>query len=276
MASFNALISHRFRGFAKHENTITGLKAALDFGVQIVEFDIRVTKCGTPLIYHDEYAPDKKGKKHNLSDIYAQNLKEFGGTFAHMPTADALFKAAAEHTNQSCKLLVDIKDYGFEEEINALIHLHGLQDRTVYVSWVPNVLYRMAEIAPHIPLCLSHWPQNPGAAVRTNHKVYTAKDGMIPRLPERYIHGDRSGWFVDGGLRGELRDLIKKSGGSVCLPVNMLDNNEIADYQADGIQVSAFSFLDWKSINAFEQTYGLDMFFIDNRHVFDQCPEEIT
>lgn len=274
MTSFNRLISHRFRGFAEPENTIAGLNAALDFGVQIVEFDIRVTKCGTPLIYHDEHAPDKKGKSRLISDVFAHELIELGGAFAHMPTVDALFAAIAAHRNQTCRLLIDIKDFGFEDEINALLHLHRLQDRAVYVSWVPNVLYRMAEIAPHVPLCLSHWPGNPSATVRALHGVHDAADGVIPRLLGKYFHGERSGWFVDGGLRGELRKLIARSKGSVCLPVDMLDAELIKDYQKDGITVSAFSFIDWDRLDDYAEKYGLDEFFIDNKLVFDQHPAQ--
>ena len=270
MANINALISHRFRGFSNQENTIAGITAALEFGVQIVEFDIRVTGCGTPLIYHDEYAIDRNGKKRDISDIYASELNALGGTFSYMPTADALLEVAAAHDNKTCRLLVDIKDYGFEEEINALIHLHGLESRTVYVSWVPNVLYKMAEIAPHISLCLSHWPQNPNKLVRAHHHVHDALDGDIPRLKDRYIHGERSGWYVEGGLRGALRELIQKSGGSVCLPVDMLDTDLIADYQKDGIEVSAFSFVDWDTLIEFESKFGLNEFFIDDKCVFDQ------
>ena len=272
MVSFNNLISHRFRGFSDYENTIAGLNAALDYGVQIVEFDIRVAACGTPLIYHDEYALDKSGKKRLISKTFTKDLSNLGGAFSHMPTADALFKTAANHSNNTCQLLVDIKDYGFEEEINALIHLHGLQNRTVYVSWLPNVLYRMAEIAPHIPLCLSHWPQSPDAATRAKHHVHEALDGKIPRLTDKYIHGERSGWFVKNGLRGDLRRLIQKSKGSVCLPVNMLSKDLIAEYQADGIEVSAFSFIDSNVMTQFETDYGLDQYFIDNKLVFEQHP----
>ncbi len=272
MVSFNKLISHRFRGFAPQENTIAGLIAALDFGVQIVEFDIRVAGCGTPLIYHDEYALDKNGNKRYLSDVFAKDLSSIGGTFSYMPSVDALFEAAAKHRNNTCRLLIDIKDFGFEEEINALVHLHGLQDRCVYVSWVPNVLYRMAEIAPNIPQCLSHWPGNPNTQVRALHGVHVAPDGMIPRLLGDYFHGERSGWFVSGGLRGELRNLIAKSGGSVCLPVDMLDADLIQDYQKDGIEVSAFSFIDWKTMTDYASRYGLNEYFIDNKTVFDEHP----
>jgi len=93
MITLKNLISHRFRGFAHHENTISGLNAALDFGVLNLEFDIRVAKCGTPMIYHDEAALDKDGKLHHLCDVMASDFKALGGAFTHMPTAEALFTA---------------------------------------------------------------------------------------------------------------------------------------------------------------------------------------
>ena len=80
------LISHRFRGFSKHENTLDGLLSALEFGVQLLEFDVRVASCGTPMVYHDQYARDKDGVIHNLSDYKASSFPDLGGDFVHMPT----------------------------------------------------------------------------------------------------------------------------------------------------------------------------------------------
>ncbi len=270
MPRFDQLISHRFRGFSEFENTIDGLKKALDLGVQIVEFDIRVTHCGTPVIYHDEYAIDENGQPRMICETLAKDFRDIGGTFNHIPTANQLLAAAAVHTNKTCRLLVDIKDFGFETEINALIHLHRLQSRTVYVSWVPNVLYKMAEVAPQIPLCLSHWPENPNAIIRSQHKVFPAKNGIIPRLPKTFIHGQRSGWYVENGLKGELRQIIQASRGSVCLPVNMLNAEIVKNYQKDGIEVSSFSFVDSSVIEETAQKFGLDAYFVDNRILFDQ------
>lgn len=262
------LISHRFRGFAPYENTIDGLIKALDFGVKIVEFDIRVTKCGTPIIYHDEWALDGNGQRRKICDVFAKEFARLGGTFAHMPTADALFEAASQHDNKAM-LLIDIKDFGFEAEINALVHLHHLQNRATYVSWVPNVLYRMSEIASHIPLCLSHWSQNPSEAVRAVHEVHDAQNGHIPRLDADYIHGERSGWFVNGALQGELRDLIIASKGSVCVPQGMVSAELVKNYHEDGIMVSTFSYVDWKHIVDHKEQFGMDLFFIDSKLAFE-------
>ena len=268
--SLKSLISHRFRGFSDYENTIEGLNAALSFGVQIVEFDIRVAACGTPMIYHDEASPDTTGQLRHLAHHKASEFKALGANFTHMPTADALFEAIAAHPNKDCKLLIDIKDGGFEEEINALVHLHRLQHRAVYVSWVPNVLYKMHEIAPDIPLCLSHWCQNPDTSIRAKHKVHTAKNGHVTRLDTNYIHGERSGWFIDGPLTGKLREILIASKGSVCVPQAMVTKELVDNYHADGLTISTFSYVDWDHIKDHKTRFNIDEFFIDHRRVFDE------
>lgn len=269
-ASLNSLISHRFRGFSQYENTIAGLNAALDFGVKIVEFDIRVARCGTPMIYHDEAAPDKTGAQHHLSHHKASEFKALGGNFARMPTADALFEAIAAHAFKDTFLLIDIKDAGFEEAIHALVCLHRLQHRVSYVSWVPNVLYAMHDIAPEIPLCHSYWCQNPNRSIRAKHKVHTAKNGHVPRLDIPYIHGERSGWFVDGVLQGKLRDILIASKGSLCVPQNMVTREIVDNYHADGLEVSTFSYVDWPHIIEHKERFNIDQYFIDDKRVFDE------
>jgi len=208
MVGLKHLISHRFRGFAPHENTLDGLSAALDFGVLNLEFDIRVTRCGTPMIYHDEFAPDKDGNVHYLCDVLASEFAALGGTFSRIPTANELFELASKHPHTKARLLVDIKDGGFETEIHALVMMNGLAERVIYVSWLPEVLYAIHDIAPKADFCLSHWCQKPNKIIRQHHRVYNAKMGHIKRPRRRFAHGERSGWFVDGPLRGDLRNIV--------------------------------------------------------------------
>lgn len=266
MAALKNLISHRFRGFAPHENTLEGFRAALDFGVLNLEFDIRVAKCGTPMIYHDEFAPDKNGKVHHLCDVMASEFSELGGTFHLISTAEALFEIAGQHPNKDAKLLIDIKDAGFEIEIHALVMLNRLEDRVVYVSWLPESLYALHDIAPEAEFCLSHWCLPPDAQTRKVHRVFKAKMGHIKRPRRKLVHGERSGWFVDGPLRGELRDIVT----SVCVPQAMVSQALVEDYHRDGIEVSTFSYVDWKHINKHKDRFNIDLYFIDNKVVFDE------
>lgn len=258
------LISHRFRGFSEHENTIAGLNAALDYGVAQVEFDIRVTRCGTPLIYHDEHARTAKGKTVHICDVMTHDRKSLGGTFTHMPTAESLFEAAAKHPNKA-KLLIDMKDAGFEDMLVALAKANDLTDRIIWVSWLPETLYAVRDLLPDAELTLSHWCQNPNAGVRRLHQVYEARDRQIPRPARTQVIGERSGWFVDGPLQGEMRDLVQ----NVCVPATMVTRDLVKNYQTDGIKVSAFSYVTRDDLDAAENALGLDDYFIDAKNVFD-------
>lgn len=264
MVDFNTLISHRFRGFSEFENSIEGLNKALDFGVQIVEFDIRLARCGTPMIYHDEKSLDAYGKYHFLCDIMAKDFNQLGENFSYMPTADALFAAIAAHANQSCQLLVDVKDAGVETMLYALAKSYNLTDRIVWVSWLPEVLYAFNDIEARQKLCLSHWCRRPGRNTRAIHHVYSAVKGQIKRPKRSLVVGERSGWFVDGPLRGELRDIITH----VCVPAGQVWPELVSQYQKDGISVSAFSYIDKSILENESKRLNLNEYFIDNHILF--------
>ena len=265
MVDIHNLVSHRFRGFAPYENTVEGLKSALDFGVKHIEFDIRVAKCGTPMIYHDESAPDKDGKIRHLCDVMAKDFKTLAGTFGRMSSAEDLFSVASQHSNKA-KLLIDIKDAGFESEIYALVRLNKLGSQAVYVSWVPEALYAMYDLHPEADFCLSHWCKRPDVKTRRIHKVFSANQGRVSRPKRRMVHGERSGWYLDKPLSGRLRDIVS----SVCVPQAMVTRELVENYHKDDIAVSTFSYLNWPDINRHKEQFNVDLYFIDNKKVFDE------
>ncbi|MEM9600245.1 MAG: glycerophosphodiester phosphodiesterase family protein [Pseudomonadota bacterium] len=242
-----------------------GLNAALDFGVRQIEFDIRLTRCGTPLITHDEAAHDAQGRLRKISDIYARDLPQLGGDFAYMPTADELFGAIAAHGDQDCRILIDVKDAGFEDMLYALCSFYRLRRRAVWVSWLPEVLYAIHDIDPDAQSCLSHWCQSPDRHTRSVHKVFDARLGHIPRPERRYVHGERSGWYVDGPLRGDLRDIVNW----VCVPADQISAALVDNYHADSIGVSTFSYLTRDAIEQAEHRFGHDAFFSDASEPFE-------
>ena len=267
--TIDALISHRFRGFSKRENTLEGLKAALDFGVVNLEFDVRVAACGTPVIYHDEYALDKDGKRLYLCDYKAASFQGLGGRFPYMPSLEDLLALVSAHANTKAKLLIDIKDYGFEHEIHALVMLYKLQKRTIYVSWLPDVLYRLQELAPTIPKCFSHWCQNITAKIAAKHHADRSLDGHIAHTNKPYIHGIRTGWAVGKPIVGDMLDVLQNSNGGICVPESMITRDLRDYYNSKNLFVSTYSYTDWKAINAHKNTLGIDLYFIDNKRIFD-------
>jgi hypothetical protein len=264
MVDVSQLISHRFRGFSEHENTIVGLNAALEFGVSQVEFDIRFSKCGTPMIYHDESAHDARHQTHHLNHVMARDINALGGDFAPIPTAETLFAAIAAHDNQDCKILVDVKDAGFENMLYALVHSFNLQDRVIWVSWLPEVLYGLNDIKTGQKLCLSHWCRRPGRNTRAVHHVFSAQNGHITRPKRRQVIGERSGWFIDGPVRGEMRKILTH----ICVPAGQVWPDLVSQYQRDGIKVSAFSYTDVNILENESKRLKLNDYFSDNKILF--------
>ncbi|PIZ61470.1 hypothetical protein COY17_04455 [Candidatus Saccharibacteria bacterium CG_4_10_14_0_2_um_filter_52_9] len=69
------IISHRgARGLAP-ENTIAGLQKALEHHVDMVEFDLRVTKDGIPVLHHDAELTDPNGERRPIADYTYEELK---------------------------------------------------------------------------------------------------------------------------------------------------------------------------------------------------------
>lgn len=266
MVAFNTLISHRFRGFSRFENSIEGLRSALDFGVQIIEFDIRLARCGTPMIYHDEKSQDKNGNSHFLCEVMAKDYSKLGANFSHMPTAISLFEEIVAHENQTCKLLVDIKDAGIEDMLFALAKSFNLLNRIVWVSWLPEVIYAMNDIQKGQQLCLSHWCRRPGRNTRALHHIFSAVNGHIKRPKRALVVGERSGWFVDGPVRGELRQILTH----VCVPAGQVWPELVAQYKRDNISVSAFSYTDKETLENESKRLNLNEYFIDDHTLFNE------
>jgi len=221
------------------------------------------------MIYHDEAAKVGRGRKRKLADYTVDQYEDLGGAFALFPTFEDLLKTVAGSGNKTARLLIDIKDAGFETEIVSLVRLYRLHDRVTYVSWVPEALYACHDLDPDAPLCLSHWCKKPGPLVRKVHHVYTAKNGAVPRSGKPYVHGERSGWFVDDILTGEMADMLTRTGGSVCVPIDMVSKPFVDAYHAKGIEVSVFSYVDLKKAQAHRDAMGIDLFFVDKKRVFD-------
>lgn len=69
------IIGHRgARGLAP-ENTIAGLRKGLEHHVDGLEFDLRVTKDGVPVLHHDAYLTDPDGRRRDIAGHTYKQLK---------------------------------------------------------------------------------------------------------------------------------------------------------------------------------------------------------
>jgi glycerophosphoryl diester phosphodiesterase len=123
------------------ENTVAAFDYALANGCDGFEFDLRYTRDRRSLLHHD---PDVKGRKVAATD-HAVLERRMGHKLASLE--DTLQSYAA-----TAWLDVEIKVAGAEETIVAALRACPPQRGFVVSSFLPDVLVRLHDIDPALPL----------------------------------------------------------------------------------------------------------------------------
>lgn len=222
LRGFPKLLSHRGRGFGYGEATPEAVRAALQSGINYLEFDARVAADGVIYVHHGtriftgRYMP-------NVSAMSEAEL-----TSGHVAKLADLLAVAAATLDNSQKICIDIKDFGFEDQHVALVEQFGLQAQTIFVSWIPQALARLHAIAPSYPLIFSHlnvrflsFGAELVEAVLAEREIRVLDYVLLgPRAIDRPLR-HRVGFqhaIVGRSLPDHYIRLLSASGGGICVP----------------------------------------------------------
>jgi glycerophosphoryl diester phosphodiesterase len=143
-------LAHRGDWRRAPENTLAALAAAIAVpACDGVEFDVRLSSDGVPVLCHDETLQRVQGRPERVDQVRARDLEDLG-----VPTlADALL--AIPH-----RAAVDVDLKGLHDravvEVLASGRGPGLVNGVVS-SFVPETLERVAGLAPAWPRWLNAW-----------------------------------------------------------------------------------------------------------------------
>ncbi len=141
--------AHRGDKFNYPENTVPAFKSALDFGVDMIETDIRMTKDGTLVIIHDRSTLRTAGVDKNVDELTLEEIKalDAGCTFekpikAEIPTVRE-FLELIKNTNMmvNWELKVYPVDFGDEvafevaDKLIALIEEYNMAEKSMLNSF---------------------------------------------------------------------------------------------------------------------------------------------
>ena len=125
-------IGHGGAGGVVRANTLASFEAAVDIGVDMIEFDVRCSHGDLVLA-------------HNPVDAFLRDCPTLDEALAHL-----------RHPRFSdVELNVDVKSYGSERAIMDALRRHGLEDRALVSSQVVSVLDRFKEIDTRIQCGIS-------------------------------------------------------------------------------------------------------------------------
>ena len=135
-------IAHR--GYTRDfpDNTLEAFKAALDLGVDGVEFDVQETRDVEFIIHHDDDLAGKPIAAQKLADLRQERIQDKYLIPILQETLDLL--------NNKLVLIVELKQVKSLEKFLEILRSHVMIDKVVLVSFNPELISGLARLAPDI------------------------------------------------------------------------------------------------------------------------------
>lgn len=167
-AARTKVIAHRGYSAVAPENTLAAFRAAIEAGADAIEFDVRLTRDGHPVIMHDasvDRTTDGHGAVASLTLAQIRALsanRRFAPRFAgeRVPTLDEVLALARGRV----MALAELKDPDVERLPGILAEAlarHEMTERTLVISFHVASLRRFRKIAPDIPVGRLALPYDP-------------------------------------------------------------------------------------------------------------------
>jgi glycerophosphoryl diester phosphodiesterase len=151
------------RGFSGNypENTIPAFKAALNLGVQGLEFDVHLTKDGEVVVIHDDTVDRTTNGSGRVADLTLRELKSLdAGSWFHprfrntqIPSLTEVLELISIHPNP-VEINIEIKPGGtkgypgIEDRLWQMVCAYGLERRTLFSSFDHAYLERLKRAHP--------------------------------------------------------------------------------------------------------------------------------
>lgn len=151
------VIGHRGARGEKPENSIAALRTGIDSGADAIEFDIRVTRDGVPVLSHDYLMYRTHHKidfiaRHSLSEL----VKKTAGSDHPVMTLEAALNECLD----KIMLIIDMKEYRAVTPVVTLLKKHlktkKAWEAVVFSSFNPLILRKIKTKVPHASLALLH------------------------------------------------------------------------------------------------------------------------
>ena len=155
------IIAHRGDSANAPENTIPAVMSAITNDADCIELDVRCTKDGVPIVFHDATLRRLTGVKAEVSDLTYREITSyplhFANAFSNYPQTtactleDVLLLVAKQ---PGLCLHLELKASGTEEKVVSLLQKYDSVCSYKISSANPGILQTIHQIAPSLELTL--------------------------------------------------------------------------------------------------------------------------
>lgn len=132
------IIGHRGASAVAPENTIAAFEAAINAGADGVEFDVRLSRDGVPVVIHDETLYRTSGIRRRVADLSARELEQFD-----VPSLAQVFEL---FESNNLILYLEMKEVEVAEECCRLIEQFRFKDRVIFECFEHSALQTVKSI----------------------------------------------------------------------------------------------------------------------------------
>lgn len=144
------IIGHRGAAGIEPENTIASIRAAVKEGVDMIEFDIRVTKDRKLIVFHDSNLKRITGLNKNVSEL---NLSEINKLATRSGHPIPLFKEAMDAAAK-LPVLIDCKGKGWADLLHKELRHHKGPTPAITAADT-HEMFRFSELMPEAETYIS-------------------------------------------------------------------------------------------------------------------------
>lgn len=164
--------AHRGASAQAPENTLAAFRLAKQQGAPAIEFDVKLSRDGVPVIHHDQTLERTTNGKGPLSQRSLAELQtlDAGGWFdpafqgEPLPSLEAVFQALGGQLVFNIELTNYASPFdGLVKAVSGLIEKYGLQKSVLFSSFLPHNLMLAGRLLPTVPRGQLSLPGQAGA-----------------------------------------------------------------------------------------------------------------
>lgn len=139
------VIAHRGASEAEPENTVRAIEAAVELGVAGVEFDVRTSTDGEPVVIHDATVDRTTDGSGPVADHAVDELRALdAGAGEPVPTLDEALTALGSGSGTGTLAVIELKEPGTGAAVLAALSAHDARDRARVISFAPGAVAPLA------------------------------------------------------------------------------------------------------------------------------------